>query len=440
MIRSGILNSRAGRARRAGPTAARALAGATMAALAGLAVSLAAGPVPAFAAQHRGGPAASHSRAVGTGQPMATGRVGPGVSWAHVAVGSYHTCGIRTDATLWCWGFNDYGQLGLGNHANQDRPQQVTTPAAGGWTSVTAGIYYTCATRTDGTVWCWGYNGQGQVGIGNESGQDLPRQVTTPARGGWTSVTASGDATCATRTGGTLWCWGYNFYGQLGLGNHTNQDRPQQVVTPAAGGWTSVSAGGEHTCATRTSGTLWCWGYNDVGQLGVGSHAAQDLPRQVATPATGGWTSVTASYGHTCATRTGGTLWCWGWGWYGQLGLGSHTNQDRPQQVTTPAAGGWTGMTALGYAHTCATRTGGTLWCWGYNVAGQLGLGGDTDQDLPRQVTTPAAGGWAAVSATFEHTCATRADGTLWCWGKNDFGELGIGGDTDQDLPRQVTG
>jgi alpha-tubulin suppressor-like RCC1 family protein len=336
MIRSGILNSRAGRARRAGPTAARALAGATMAALAGLAVSLAAGPVPAFAAQHRGGPAASHSRAVGTGQPMATGRVGPGVSWAHVAVGSYHTCGIRTDATLWCWGFNDYGQLGLGNHANQDRPQQVTTPAAGGWTSVTAGIYYTCATRTDGTVWCWGYNGQGQVGIGNESGQDLPRQVTTPARGGWTSVTASGDATCATRTGGTLWCWGYNFYGQLGLGNHTNQ--------------------------------------------------------------------------------------------------------DRPQQVTTPAAGGWTGMTALGYAHTCATRTGGTLWCWGDNAAGQLGLGGDTDQDLPRQVTTPAAGGWAAVSATFEHTCATRADGTLWCWGKNDFGELGIGGDTDQQLPRQVTG
>jgi alpha-tubulin suppressor-like RCC1 family protein len=97
-------------------------------------------------------------------------------------------------------------------------------------------------------------------------------------------------------------------------------------------------------------------------------------------------------------------------------------------------------MTALGYAHTCATRTGGTLWCWGYNVAGQLGLGGDTDQDLPRQVTTPAAGGWAAVSATFGHTCATRADGTLWCWGKNDFGELGIGGDTDQDLPRQVTG
>jgi hypothetical protein len=230
MIRSGILNSRAGRARRAGPTAARALAGATMAALAGLAVSLAAGPVPAFAAQHRGGPAASHSRAVGTGQPMATGRVGPGVSWAHVAVGSYHTCGIRTDATLWCWGFNDYGQLGLGNHANQDRPQQVTTPAAGGWTSVTAGIYYTCATRTDGTVWCWGYNGQGQVGIGNESGQDLPRQVTTPARGGWTSVTASGDATCATRTGGTLWCWGYNFYGQLGLGGPRSVRHPGQQL------------------------------------------------------------------------------------------------------------------------------------------------------------------------------------------------------------------
>jgi alpha-tubulin suppressor-like RCC1 family protein len=91
-----------------------------------MAVSLAAGPVPALAAQHQGGPAASHSRAVGTGQHMATGRIGPGVSWAHVAVGLYHTCGIRTDGTLWCWGFNDYGQLGLGNYTYQDRPRQVT--------------------------------------------------------------------------------------------------------------------------------------------------------------------------------------------------------------------------------------------------------------------------------------------------------------------------
>ena len=437
MIRSGTLNSRASRARQGRSAAARALAGATMA---GLAVSLAAGAVPALAAQHQGGPAASHSRTVGTGQHMAIGRIGPGAPWAHVAVGSYHTCGIRTDGTLWCWGFNDFGELGLGSHINQDRPQQVTTPAAGGWASVTAGIYYTCATRTDGTAWCWGFNDFGELGLGNESSQDLPRQVTAPARGGWTSVSASGDETCATRTGGTLWCWGYNFYGQLGLGNHTNQDRPQQVTTPAVSGWAAVTAGGEHTCATRTGGTLWCWGYNDVGQLGIGSHAAQDRPQQVTTPAAGGWTSVTASYVHTCATRAGGTLWCWGWDWYGQLGIGSHTNQDRPQQVTTPAVGGWTSMTALGYAHTCAIRTGGTLWCWGYNVAGQLGLGGDTDQDLPRQVTTPASGGWAAVSATFEHTCATRADSTLWCWGKNDFGELGIGGDTDQDLPRQVTG
>jgi hypothetical protein len=281
MIRSGTLNSRASRARRPGPAAARALAGATIAALAGLAVSLAAGPVPALAAQHQGGQAASHSRAVGTGQHMATARIGPGAPWAHVAVGSYHTCGIRNDGTLWCWGFNDYGQLGLGNHANQDRPQQVTTPAAGGWVSITAGIYHTCATRTGGTVWCWGGNVYGELGIGSHTDQDRPRQVTTPAPGGWASVAVGDFQACATRTGGALWCWGYNGHGQLGIGNHTDQDLPQQVTIPAPGGWANVTSGAVQTCATRTGGTLWCWGANLYGQLGIGNETDQDRPRQV---------------------------------------------------------------------------------------------------------------------------------------------------------------
>ena len=113
--------------------------------------------------------------------------------------------------------------------------------------------------------------------------------------------------------------------------------------------------------------------------------------------------------------------------------------QEPPRQVTTPAPGGWASITA-GTTHTCATRTDGTLWCWGANDSGQLGIGGGTDQDRPRQVTTPAAGGWAGVTAGYDHTCATRTGGTLWCWGYNGNGELGLGNHTDQDRPRQVTG
>jgi alpha-tubulin suppressor-like RCC1 family protein len=308
------------------------------AAVAGLAVIAAA--MPALAVQRPGGTAASRARAGTTGRRTATGRMSPGPSWAHIAAGSNHTCGIRTGGTLWCWGDNEYGELGTGNHTGQDWPRQVTTPARGGWASVTAGYDYTCAIRTDATLWCWGYNSDGELGTGNHTSQDRPQQVTTPAAGGWASITAGDIHACATRTDATLWCWGYNGNGELGTGNHTSQDRPQQVTAPAAGGWTGVTTGSADSCAIRTGGTLWCWGDNTYGELGTGNHTSQDRPHQVTTPAAGGWASLTAGYGHICATRTNSTLWCWGFDDFGQLGTGNGSDQNRPRQVTTPTPGG----------------------------------------------------------------------------------------------------
>ena len=287
---------------------------------------------------------------------------------------------------------------------------------------------------------CWGWNHSGQLGLGSHTGQDLPRQVITPARGGWVSVAAGYGHTCATRISGTLWCWGDNTSGDLGLGSQDEQDLPQQVTAPVPGGWASVTAGNAHTCATRADGTLWCWGNNQFGELGTGGiDNGQFLPEQVTAPAPGGWADVTAGEIYTCATRTDESLWCWGWNLYGQLGLGSHTNQDLPRQVTAPPPGGWASTTA-GMGHTCATRTDGTLWCWGLNHYGQLGIRRHADRDLPQQVTAPAPGGWADVTAGEVHTCAIRTDRTLWCWGWNHFGQLGIGNDADQCLPRQVPG
>jgi alpha-tubulin suppressor-like RCC1 family protein len=256
MIRGAILNSRARRARRAALAVARLL----LAAVSGLAVSLTPAAVPALAAQYPGGPVAGHARTGATGQHMAKGRMSSGAPWTQIAAGDFHTCGIRTGGTLWCWGDNLFGQLGIAVYAGEDRPRQVTIPAPGGWASVTAGYGHTCATRTDGTLWCWGQNYFGQLGIGNYTSHNRPQQVTTPAPGGWGAVTAGSEQTCATRTGGTLWCWGFNLDGELGIGNNTDQDLPQQVITPAPGGWATVSAGVYETCATRTGGTLWCWG------------------------------------------------------------------------------------------------------------------------------------------------------------------------------------
>jgi alpha-tubulin suppressor-like RCC1 family protein len=439
MIRGGILNSRARGARRAAPAVARAVAGAAAAAVGGLAVSLAAAALPALAAQHAGGPVAGQVRAGTTRQHMSTSRMSPGAPWTQITAGAFHTCGIHSGGTLWCWGDNLFGQLGTARYAGEDRPHQVTIPAPGGWASVTAGYGHTCATRTDGTLWCWGQNYFGQLGIGNYTSHNRPEQVTTPAPGGWAAVTAGSEHTCATRTDGTLWCWGFNLDGELGIGNNTDQDLPQRLTTPAPGGWAAVSAGVYETCATRTGGTLWCWGFDLDGELGVGSSLVQELPLQVTTPAPGGWAAVSAGDSRTCATRTGGTLWCWGNNDNGQLGIGSHTDQGLPRQVTTPAPGGWTSV-APGYGHTCAIRTGGTLWCWGDNFYGELGTGSHAAPDLPRQVTTPAPDGWATVTAGSDHTCATRTGGVLWCWGYNEYGQLGIGSHTDQDRPRQVTG
>jgi alpha-tubulin suppressor-like RCC1 family protein len=333
MIRGGNLNSRTRPARRSAAAVRAAWAGAAVAASCGLAVSLATPAMPALAAQHSGGPATGRASA-GTGPHEVTDRMSSGAAWARIAAGGDHTCGIRAGGTLWCWGDNTYGQLGLGSHVSQDLPRQVVSPARGGWARVIADFEDTCAIRTDATLWCWGDNGFGVLGTGNSTSQDRPTQVTTPAPGGWASITTSGDHTCATRTDATLWCWGANDDGQLGLGNHTFPDRPTQVTTPAAGGWASVTAGGVSTCGVRTGATLWCWGYNGDGQLGLGNHAPHDLPRQVTTPAAGGWVSVTADSGYTCGIRVGGSLWCWGDNSDGQLGLGNRTAQDRPRQVT----------------------------------------------------------------------------------------------------------
>jgi alpha-tubulin suppressor-like RCC1 family protein len=358
--------------------------------------------------------------------------------WIHIAAGTNVTCGIREGNTLWCWGAGAYGALGTGHSVDENQPQQITKRTAG-WTSVTDGGGHGCATRNDGGLWCWGYNREGELGIGTTVNAAQPHQVTSPASTGWTAVSAGANHTCATRDDTTLWCWGYNGSGQLGLGNTTTEDLPQQVTSPASTGWTAVTASSGYTCATRSDATLWCWGYNGQGELGIGSTTNQDLPQQVTDPDGAGWASVTTEFNHTCATRSDTTLWCWGDSDDGQLGIGNvpNPNYPTPQQVTVPASTGWTSATAGGF-HTCATRT-HALWCWGRNDSGQLGIGSTTGQDLPRRVVVPSGTGWSLIALGYYHTCATHTGKSLWCWGNNGQGQLGIGSTTSQDLPQQVT-
>jgi len=250
---------------------------------------------------------------------------------------------------LWTWGNNSSGRLGDNTAPNRSTP--VTTLAGGAnWKQVFAGVNNTVAIKTDGTLWTWGYNITGQLGDNTTTDRSTP--VTTFAGGtNWKQVSAGNLHTLAIKTDGTLWTWGSNAYGQLGDNTSTNRSIP---VTTFAGGtnWKQVACGQIHTAAIKTDGTLWTWGRNSSGQLGDNTTTQRQTP--VTTFAGGtNWKQVSAGSLHTLAIKTDGTLWTWGRNNSGQLGDNAATDRSTP--VTTFAGGTNWKQVASGYSHAAAT-------------------------------------------------------------------------------------
>jgi alpha-tubulin suppressor-like RCC1 family protein len=340
--------------------------------------------------------------------------------------------GLTVTPALWGWGRNSSGQLGT-NHA-LDRSTPVTTFLGGtNWKQVAGGGNHTAAIKTDGTLWNWGGNDfTGQLGINDTTARSTP--VTTFLGGtNWKSVSCGDAHTAAIKTDGTLWTWGDNGQGQLGIGNVTRKSTP---VTTFLGGtnWKSVACGRLHTTAIKTDGTLWTWGWNTNGQLGVNNATARNTP---VTTILGGtnWKSVSGGGYHTTAIKTDGTLWIWGRNTTGQLGINDALDRSTP--VTTFLGGTNWKQVAGGGNHTAAIKTDGTLWVWGNNTTGQLGINDTTNRSTP--VTTFLGGtNWKSVSGGYFHTIALKTDGTLWTWGRNSYGQLGInaaGAATNRSTP-----
>jgi alpha-tubulin suppressor-like RCC1 family protein len=353
-----------------------------------------------------------------------------GTNWADTATtepedlytlsaGTGHTAAIKTDGTLWIWGNGSFGQLGTNDVTTRSIP--VTTFAGGtNWKQVSAGNTHTAAIKTDGTLWTWGYGGSGRLGT-NDTTTRISTPVTTFAGGtNWKQVSSGGAHIAAIKTDGTLWTWGYGTNGQLGTNDVTSRSTP---ITTFAGGtnWKQVSCGYRHTAAIKTDGTLWTWGNGANGQLGTNDTTNRSTP--VTTFAGGtNWKQVSSGNAHTAAIKTDGTLWTWGNGANGQLGTNDVTSRSTP--ITTFAGGtNWKQVSSGGY-HTAVLRDDGVnkeLYLFGSNSSFQLGI--YTDHIVPGQVFGNSTN-WKQIS-TNTNSCAIKTDGTLWTWGSPGL-QLGI--------------
>jgi len=290
-----------------------------------------------------------------------------------------------------------------------------------------------------GGVKCWGYNASGQLGDGSTRTKAVPVSVSGLSSG-IAAVTAGGYHTCAVTTGGSVKCWGDNYSGQLGIGS-TDYPRITPVdVSGLSSGVTAIAAGEYHTCALTTAGGVKCWGANSAGQLGNGANEyARNTPVDV-SGLSSDVIAIAAGGGHTCALTAAGGVKCWGNNSNGQLGDGTTSGA---KNMPVDVSGLSSGVTAIvvGGQHTCALTLAGSVKCWGANNYNQLGDGtaGGT-KNTPVDVSGLSSG-IAAIAAGVRHTCVLTTSGSVKCWGANNYGQLGNGvAGSSKNTPVNVSG
>lgn len=333
-----------------------------------------------------------------------TDSVSTGGEWKDISAGGFHSVAIKSDGRLYGWGNNTDGELGDGTATIRSIPVQ-TISSGTDWKQASAGLYHTTAIKTDGTLWTWGLNDNGQLGTNDIVNTSSPIQ-TVAGGANWKQVSAGFFHTAAIKTDGTLWSWGRNTSGELGTNNTISTSSPVQTISGGTN-WKQVSAGDGHTAAIKTDGTLWLWGRNDYGALGANLlNAAISSPVQTISGGTN-WKQVSAGQSTTGAIKTDGTLWMWGKNDFGQLGV----NYTSPNQINSPVqtvAGGtnWKSMQVGGW-HVSAIKTDGTIWSWGLNNNGQLGIGNFSNASSPVQLLVGGTN-WKIVSAGGYHSLSIQ--------------------------------
>ena len=411
-----------------------------------------------------------------------------GVQVRSISTYATHACAILENRTLECWGRNSSGELGVGDTNNRgDSPDEMGifhpmvllgTGRTVRSLAVGMGAEHTCAILDTAQIKCWGKNNRGQLGLGdtNNRGDGLGEMgdalATVNLGTGRTarSVAVGVDFTCAVLDNGTVKCWGNNEFGKLGLGNTDSRgdgggemgDALPAVQLGSGRRATAVTVGALHACALLDNGTVKCWGYNAVGQLGIGDTVnrgdnAGEMGNVLPAVRLGTGRkarSISAGAFHTCALLDNGTVKCWGMNSDGSLGVGDKLprgfelgGMGNALPAVDLGAGRKARAISTGVAFTCALLDNGTVKCWGQNISGQLGMGdvisrGDNDEELGNYLPAIAVGGSRrvlAVSAGGFSTCALLDDRSLRCWGENSDGQLGRGDSSDRgDGPNEM--
>jgi alpha-tubulin suppressor-like RCC1 family protein len=354
--------------------------------------------------------------------------------WKSVAcadVGDKFMLAVKRDGTMWSWGQNEHGALGDGTtFIPRLYPVQLGNKTDGtdrNWVAVAAGGAHGMALRGDGTLWTWGSNVWGQLGLGK--GVLVPTRVTSPVTT-WRSIEASASSSMAITSSGKLYGWGGNYAGHLGDG--TTTDRSTPTLISAAGTVTQVQEGDTVTLALKANGTFMSWG----NPSGLGRSGENKLPGTVFTYT--GTSHVAAAYRHSGLITADGKLWTTGEGASGKLGTGNTTNRTLPTAiaVTSPSSPSddWVQFSG-GKTHSLALKGDGTLWSAGGNTYGQLGRASSPSANFARVGTDSQ---WTQVHAGAEHSLALKADGTLWAWGHNDHGQIGDSSLTNRSTPVKI--
>ncbi len=354
-----------------------------------------------------------------------------------------HTCGVTALGMAFCWGNGANGQLNVGLlHASPNIPLRVTLDSSVAF--VSTGYYDTCALTTAGAAYCWGANDWGNLG-GGYAGYKSDAPVAVIGGLTFIALTSGGNHNCAIAADSAAYCWGDNDLGELGVNDRVQHDSPTAVV----GGikFARISSGNGHTCGLTSAGEAYCWGDYDAGEVGdssVPDPYSDPNQHSAPVPVYGGFAfrAIAAGGSHTCAVRSDSLAYCWGANDHNQLGATTTTVCRLTvacSLIPIPVAGGLKfKQITTGRQHTCALTAGGAAYCWGEGADGELGNGSNLRWGGPSQV----AGGitFVTLTAGFGYTCGTTAAGRAYCWGLNTAGRMGTGSSASSNVPLRVAG